>query len=176
MIFLYLLNTALPILLLLLLSSFIHVFIHELGHALPVLANPRAWAVVYVGSFGDQSGSFALHIGRRLKIWIKYNPSLWFRGMCQPYGPEFTINEKIRYVMAGPLASLLLGVVACLLLQIGILPGFVRFWLGFTVLFAAFGLLGSTIPAGRQRYTSDGSPVYPDLILAFRMWRSKRLT
>ena len=175
-IFLYVLNTALPILLLLLLSSFIHVVIHELGHALPVLANSRAWAVVYVGSFGDRSGSFPVRIGRRLKIWIKYNPFRWFRGMCQPCGAEFTINEKIRYVMAGPLASLLLGVVACLLLQIGILPGFLRFWLGFMVLFAAFGLVGSAIPAGRQRYTSDGSPVYPDLILAFRMWRSKRLT
>jgi hypothetical protein len=95
--------------------------------------------------------------------------------MCRPGGASFYINQQIGYVMAGPLASVLLGVIACLLLQIGMLPGFLRFWLAFTVLFAAFGLLGSTVPAGRSRYTNDGSPVYPDLILAWRLWRSKRL-
>jgi hypothetical protein len=173
-IFLYLFNTALPILLLLVLSSFIHVFVHELGHAIPVLATSRAWATIYVGSFGDSRRSFGLRIGR-LKIWIKYNPLLWFRGMCRPGGASFSINQQIGYVMAGPLASVLLGVVACLLLQIDKWPGGVRFWLGFTVLFATFGLLGSTVPAGRRRYTNDGGPVYPDLILAWRLWRSKRL-
>ncbi|HEV3411782.1 MAG TPA: hypothetical protein VG101_04845 [Puia sp.] len=174
MIFLYLFNTVVPILLLLLLSSFIHVLVHELGHALPVLATPHSCATVYVGSFGDRRQSIGLRLGR-LKIWIKYNPFLWFRGMCQPGGASFSINQQICYLLAGPLASILLGVLACLLLQIEVLPGFLRFWLGFLVLFAAFGLLGSTFPAGRRRYTVDGTPVYPDLILAFRLWRSKRL-
>ena len=173
-IFLYLFNTALPILLLLLLSSLTHVLVHELGHALPVLAKPRAWATVYVGSFGDPGQSVGFRLGR-LKISIKYNPFLWFRGMCQPGGASFSINQQIRYVLAGPLASVLLGVLAFLLLQIVVLPGFFRFWLGFIILFAAFGLLGSTVPAGRRRYTVDGTPVFPDLILAFRLWRSKRL-
>lgn len=174
MIFLYLFNTVVPILLLLLLSSFVHVLVHEIGHALPVLANPRAWATVYIGSFGDPRQSAGFRLGR-LKIWIKYNPFLWFRGMCQPGGASFSINRQIRYVLAGPLASVLLGTLACLLLQIAALPGFLRFWLGFIILFAAFGLLGSTFPAGRRRYTSSGTPVYPDLVLAFRLWRSKRL-
>jgi hypothetical protein len=173
-IFLYLLNTAFPILLLLLLGSFFHVFIHELGHATPVLLRSGGWATIYIGSFGDTRRSVGLRIGR-LKIWIKYNPFLWFRGMCRPGGASFSVHQQIGYVMAGPLASLLLGVTACLLLQIGMLPGFLRLWLGFVVLFAAFGLLGSTVPAGRRRYTADGSPVYPDLILAVRLWRSKRL-
>jgi hypothetical protein len=172
-IFLYLFNTAVPILLLLLLSSFLHVLVHELGHALPVLANRGAWATVYVGSFGDPRHSLGLRLGR-LKIWIKYNPFLWFRGMCRPGGASFSIDQQIRYVLAGPLASLLLGVLAFLLLQIGTLPGFLRFWLGFIILFTAFGLLGSTVPAGRRRYTVDGTPVYPDLILVFRLWRSKK--
>jgi hypothetical protein len=173
-IFLYLFNTALPILLLLLLGSFFHVFIHELGHATPVLLRSGGWATIYIGSFGDTRRSVGLRIGR-LKIWIKYNPFLWFRGMCRPGGASFSVGQQIGYVMAGPLASLLLGVTACLLLQIGMLPGFLRLWLGFMVLFAAFGLLGSTVPAGRRRYTADGTPVYPDLILADRLWRSKRL-
>jgi hypothetical protein len=173
-IFVYLFNTVLPILLLLLLASFIHVLIHELGHALPVLATSGAWATVYVGSFGDSTQSLGLRFGR-LNIWIKYNPFLWFRGMCRPGGASFTVNQQIRYLLAGPLASLLLGISACLLLRIGMLPGFLRFSLGFVVLFAAFGLLGSSVPAGRRRNTSDGSQVYPDLILAFRLWRSKRL-
>jgi hypothetical protein len=95
--------------------------------------------------------------------------------MCRPGGASFSVDQQIGYVMAGPLASVLLGVIACLLLQIGMLPGFLRLWLGLVVLFAAFGLLGSIVPAGRRRYTADGAPVYPDLILAVRLWRSKRL-
>jgi hypothetical protein len=171
---LYFLSSALPILLLLLLSSFLHVLVHEVGHAIPVLATPPASATVYIGSFGDSGQSFGFRAGR-LQIWIKYNPFLWFRGMCRPGGVPFTINQQIRYVIAGPLASVLLGVVACLALQVDGLPGSLRFWLGFLVLFAAIGFLGSMVPAGRRRYTSDGNPVYPDLILALRLWRSKRL-
>ena len=174
MILLYLYNTVVPLLLLLLLSSLAHVLFHELGHALPVLATPRALATVYIGSFGDTRQSFGFRVGR-LRIWIRYNPFLWFRGMCRPGGASFTINQQIRYVMAGPLASVLLGLFACLALGIDGLPGFLRFWLGFLVLFSMFGFLGSTVRAGRKRFTSDGSPVYPDLILALRLWRSKRL-
>jgi hypothetical protein len=173
-IFLYLFNTVVPILLLLLLGSFFHVLIHELGHATPVLLGSRGWATIYIGSYGDPNHSFGCRIGR-LKIWIKYNPFLWFRGMCQPGGASFSISRQIGYVAAGPLGSLLLGAFSCGLLLISQLPGVVRLLLGFMVLFAAMGLLGSAIPTGRRRYTRDGRPVYPDLILIVRLWRSKRL-
>jgi len=174
MIALYLFNTVLPILLLLLLSSFIHVLVHELGHAAPVLAVNQTWATVYVGSYGDSGRSFGFRAGR-LNIWIKYNPFLWFRGMCLYGGNHLSTNRQIGCVLAGPLASILLGIVSCLLLQIGEIPGFFKLWLGFTALFAILGLLGSTFPAGRRRHTRDGIPVHPDLMLAYRLWRSKRL-
>jgi hypothetical protein len=173
-IFLYFFNTVVPILLLLLLGSFFHVLIHELGHALPVLLGSRGWATIYVGSYGDSYRSLGLRIGR-LKIWIKYNPFLWFRGMCQPGGASFSVNQQIGYVAAGPLGSLLLGSVSCALLSVGSIPGFLRLWLGFMVLFSVMGLLGSIVPAARRRFTRDGSQVYPDLILIVRLWRSKRL-
>jgi hypothetical protein len=173
-IFLYFFNTVVPILLLLLLGSFFHVLIHELGHAIPVLVGSRGSATIYIGSYGDTMRSLGCRIGR-LKIWIKYNPFLWFRGMCQPGGASFSINRQIGYVAAGPFGSLLLGVGACSLLSIGRVPGFFRLWLGFIVLFAAMGLLGSAFPTGRRRYTRDGRQVYPDLILILRLLRSKRL-
>ena len=173
-ILLYFFNTVVPILLLLLLGSFFHVLIHELGHAIPVLLGSRGWATIYVGSYGDPSRSLGFRIGR-LKIWIKYNPFLWFRGMCQPGGASFSINQQIGYVAAGPLGSLLLGALSCALLSVGSIPGFLRLWLGFMVLFSVMGLLGSIVPAARRRFTRDGSPVYPDLILIVRLWRSKRL-
>jgi len=173
-ILLYLFNTVVPILLLLLLGSFFHVLFHELGHAAPVLLGSRGWATIYIGSYGDPGRALGCRIGR-LKIWIKYNPFLWFRGMCQPGGASFSINRQMLYVAAGPLGSLLLGLGACSLLSIGQIPGFLRLWLGFTVLFAAMGLLGSTVPTGRRRHTRDGKLVYPDLILIVRLWRSKRL-
>ncbi|HUB59687.1 MAG TPA: hypothetical protein VL978_03230 [Puia sp.] len=173
-IFFYLFNTVVPILLLLLLGSFFHVLIHELGHALPVLFGSPGWATVYIGSYGDPGHSFGIRVGR-LKIWIKYNPFLWFRGMCQPGGASFSINRQIGYVACGPLGSLLLGAAACGLLTIGAIPGFLRLFFGFLVLFSTMGLLGSIVPAGRRRFTSDGRPVYPDLILMIRLWKSKRL-
>ncbi|HET6255938.1 MAG TPA: hypothetical protein VFE32_17810 [Puia sp.] len=174
MIFLYLFNTGVPILLLALLGSFFHVLIHEAGHAAPVLLGSRGWATIYIGSYGDSRRSFGCRIGR-LKIRIKYNPFLWSKGMCQPGGASFSINQQILYVAAGPLGSLLLGAVSCGLLSAGGIPGFLRLWLGFVVLFSAMGLLGSIVPAGRRHHTRDGRPVYPDLILIIRLWRSKRL-
>lgn len=173
-ILLYILDTAVPILLLLILGSFFHVFLHELGHAVPVLTRSGGWATIYIGSYGDRERSFGFRVGR-LKIWTKYNPFLWFRGMCETGGVSLSINQQILYVATGPLASLLLGVVSCSLLTIGQIPGVLRLWLAFMVLFAAMGLLGSGVPTGRRRYTRDGRLVYPDLILIIRLWRSKRL-
>lgn len=172
-IFLYVLNTAVPILLLLLLGSFVHVLVHELGHATPILIGTRAAVTVYIGSFGDAGNSFEWQI-RRLKLRIKYNPFLWFRGMCQPHG-DFSLHQQQVYIAMGPLCSLLLGIISCLLLMIGLIPGFFRLWLGFIVLFSLLGLLGSTVPVGRQRLTAAGQPVQPDLIAFLRLWRSKRL-
>jgi hypothetical protein len=173
-ILLYILNTVLPIVLLLLLSSFFNVLIHELGHAIPVLLTTPGSATIYIGSYGDRNKSVGFRIGR-IKFWIKYNPFRWFWGMCQPGGAYFSINQQILYVSAGPLASILLGSTGCALLMTGSFPGAIRFWLGFIVFFAALGLLGSCLPTGRARYTASGAPVYPDLLLAIRLWRSKRL-
>lgn len=173
-IILYIFNTVLPILLLLLLSSFVHVFVHECGHAIPVLAISGTRTTIYIGSYGDSAQSFRFRIGR-VKVRIKKNPFLWFRGMCKYGGAYFSINQQIWFVLAGPLASLLVGILATGLLETGAFPGFLRFWLGFIVLFAGFGLLGSIVPSGRQMHTHDGVRVYPDLIAAVRLWRSKRL-
>lgn len=172
-ILLYILNTAVPILLLLIMGSFVHVLAHELGHAAPILIGTPAAVTIYIGSFGDARHSIEWRIGRLL-LRIKYNPLLWFRGMCQPHG-AFSLNQQLLYIATGPLASLLLGVISCLLLLIGQIPGFFRLWLGFMVLFSVLGLLGSTIPVGRQRLTAAGRPVQPDLITFLRLWRSKRL-
>jgi hypothetical protein len=172
-ILLYILNTAVPILLLLLLGSFVHVLAHEMGHAAPILIGTQAAVTVHIGSFGDARHSFGWVIGR-LTLRIKYNPLLWFRGMCQPFG-DFSLNQQLLYIATGPLSSLLLGIISCLLLLSGQIPGFLRLWLGFIVLFSLLGLLGSTVPVGRQRLTAAGRPVQPDLIAFLRLWRSKRL-
>jgi hypothetical protein len=170
---LYILNTAVPLLLLLLLGSFTHVLVHEMGHSAPILLRTPATVTIYIGSFGDARRSFHLRTGR-LTIVIKHNPFLWFKGMCKPHA-SFPLNLNMLYVATGPLGSLLLGIAAALLLLIPAIPGVVRGGLGFIVLFSILGLMGSTIPMGRQRYTRSGTPVYPDLILFLRLWRSKRL-
>lgn len=174
MILLYLLNTILPILALLLMGSLVHVLFHEVGHAIPVLLRSRhSWATVYIGSYGDPARSFGIQVGR-LKIWMKYNPFLWFRGMCEPGGASFSVRQQIGYIAGGPVGSVLLCVAGCVLLTFSSVPGFLRLWLGFIVLFSVMGIFGSIVPTGRQRYRHDGTPVYPDLILILRLLQTLR--
>ena len=61
--------------------------------------------------------------------------------MCQPGGAPFSINQQIRYVAASS-GSLLLGALSWALLSVGSIPGFLRLWLGFMVLFSVMGLAG----------------------------------
>ena len=173
MILLYIANTAVPLLLLLLLGSFIHVLVHEMGHAAPILLRTSAAVTIYIGSFGDARRSFHIRTGR-VVIIITHNPFLWFRGMCQPHG-IFSLNQQLLYIATGPLGSLLLGTASVLLLFIPGIPGLLRGLLGFMVLFSIMGVLGSTIPVGRTRYTAAGRPVQPDLTVFLRLWRSRRL-
>ncbi len=155
-------------------GSLFHVLFHELGHAIPVLlSSRRSWATVYVGSYGDEAHSFGIRFGR-LKIWIKFNPFRWFRGMCVPGGACFSIRQQIWYIAAGPIGSVILCIIACIFLTLIQLPGFLRLWMGFMVLFSVMGILGSIVPTGRQRYTHDGTPVYPDLILIIRLFQTFR--
>ena len=169
---LVLLVTGLLFLLCLCLVSFFCVLVHELGHAIPFLFMSRKKVTVYIGSFGDPKRSVRIEIGR-LELRIKYNPFLWFRGLCR--GSEsLSPNKTILYIATGPLASLLLGFIAAYLFMNIRFGGVARQWLFFIMVYSFLVVFSSLFRTGKQRYSSKGSPVYPDFVLIARLIRFKR--
>jgi tetratricopeptide (TPR) repeat protein len=156
----------------LLLGSFFVVLVHELGHAIPLLFMSRKKVAIYIGSFGDPKRSVRGRIGR-LEIWIKYNPFLWFRGLCK--GSEsLSPNRTILYISTGPLASVLLAIASGYLLTNFKFGGVLMQWLFFTLIYSLAVVFSSFFRTGKQRYSSKGSPVYPDFVLIARLFRLKR--
>ena len=84
-------------------SAFLCVLVHELGHAIPALLLSKEKVEAYIGSLGLIVPSGKLRMGR-LSIFVSYNPFLWIKGMCKPYG-AYSINRQIFYVSTGPIAT-----------------------------------------------------------------------
>jgi Flp pilus assembly protein TadD len=156
----------------LLLGSFFVVLVHELGHAISFLSMSRKKVTVFIGSFGDPKQSVRFQAGR-LELRIKYNPFLWFRGLCR--GSEsLSPNKTIFYIATGPLASLLLGIIAGYLFMNFRFGGLAMQWLFFVMVYSFLVVFSSLFQTGKQRYSSKGSPVYPDIVLIARLIRLKR--
>lgn len=82
---------------------------HEIGHAIPALLFTKKQVTVYIGSYGDISGTKKIDIGR-FRIYFKWNFFDWKIGMCKM---EETIQEKwknVLIIIGGPIASLLISV------------------------------------------------------------------
>lgn len=88
---------------------------HELGHAIPTLIFTKGLVSIYIGSYGDPKKSLVLNIGR-LRIFFKYDPLLWNHGLCEASEASSSIFKAIIIVLMGPLASLLLGSIALVIL------------------------------------------------------------
>src|SRR5580704_13733084 len=149
------------ILLLFALVSFFVVLFHELGHALMVLAFSEGDVNIYIGSYGEVNNSLQVRTGR-LTTHIKYNPVKWRRGICFPPNAQISTNHQIIYVAAGPVLSLLSGLIALYIFQ-HINPGVIRFELMFFGFSSVLVGVGNLLPivlskraATGQRITSDG--------------------
>ncbi len=156
----------------LLLGSFLVVLVHEMGHAIPLLFMSRKKVTVFVGSFGDPKQSVRFQAGR-LELKITYNPFLWFRGLCK--GSEsLSPNKTILYIATGPLASVLLAIASGYLLMNFKFEWIVMQFLVFMLIYSFLAVFSSFVRTGKQRYSSKGSPVYPDFVLIARLIRLKR--
>jgi len=154
-------------------SFFINILLHELGHAIPILVWSKKKVKVYIGSFGDPQRSWRLPLGR-LELYLKYNPFLWYRGMCKP-GERLSVNKTIAYIAMGPLVSLLIAGTCYLLLKT-IEPNHDQ-----TVVLTTLMLIGaavtfsSMIPNNRILPTFSGDMVRNDASLILQIWETRNM-
>jgi hypothetical protein len=125
-------------------SAFLCVLVHELGHAIPALLLSEGKVEAYIGSVGLVVPSGKLRIGR-LTLFVSHNPFLWMKGMCKPDG-SFSKKRQLLYIGTGPVASVLLGVLAYNVLTITESSGFSWWCLLLILIFSIFFSACSIIP------------------------------
>lgn len=166
--------TIIPVALLLGVTFFIVVTLHELGHAVPALIMTRGDVIIYIGSYGSSSRSFRISMGRRLTLICKYNPLLWYRGCCFAPDYELSINQKIVFVAGGPLASLI-GTLAfwglMTLTQDSV--GLIRIVSGSVFTLSLVITILTVFPITAAQYTPSGHPVYNDAYQIISLFRRK---
>jgi Flp pilus assembly protein TadD len=144
---------------------------HELGHAIPAILLTRQVVTIYLGSYGDPNRSLHFKIGL-LEVWFKYNPFMWREGLCVPSAPDISFNNRIIYILGGPIVSVIFGALTCYFAF-----GFdvhAIFKLIFIVFFCStiFDLLVNLIPIDHAILLHDGTVTYNDgtqLKLLFRV-------
>jgi tetratricopeptide (TPR) repeat protein len=137
------------------------VFFHELGHAIPIILLTRKKATIYIGSHGDPKKSLKLNAGV-LQVFFRYNPFAWRLGLCVPSAKTVSLNAQIIYVLAGPFASLIFGIIACYFTFAYDLHGFLKLFLIVFLGSAFFDLLVNLIPNTTPVKLYDGTIAYND--------------
>jgi tetratricopeptide (TPR) repeat protein len=137
------------------------VLFHELGHAIPAILLTGKRVAVYIGSYGDPAKSLRLTLGL-LDIWFKYNPFLWRQGLCIPNTENCSINKQILWIVCGPIASLILALIACYCSFAYDLHGALKLSLIVFLSSAIFDLFINIIPDNTPVKLHDGSIAYND--------------
>jgi tetratricopeptide (TPR) repeat protein len=150
------------------------VLFHELGHAIPAILLTKQKATIYIGSYGDPEKSLKINFGL-LEIFFRYNPFAWRLGLCVPSAKAISINKQIIYTLTGPLASLLIGLIACYFTFAYDLHGFLKLFLIVFVGSALFDLFVNLIPNGTQIKLYDGRITYNDGYSLKQLFYYKRL-
>ncbi len=153
-------------------AFFVTVTLHELGHAIPALLMTRDDVTIYIGSFGSSYNCFHVTIGR-LDFYCKYNPLLWYKGCCLCSDNYLSINQRIWFVAAGPIASISGTIITWLLISHLQEETFLRIVLGGIFLISLISTVYNLIPNPVPRYTPSGYPVYSDTYQILRLLRMK---
>ena len=90
--------------------------VHEFGHAVAAYLITKEKVTLYLGSYGEEHKSKKIVLGR-FEIWVRKNIFLWRGGLCKS-SASFSTRQMFIYILAGPVASLLLFTVflLCMLL------------------------------------------------------------
>jgi tetratricopeptide (TPR) repeat protein len=152
---------------------FLNVFLHELGHAIPILFWSKKRVSIYIGSFGDPTRSLIMRIGR-LDVYLKYNPFRWMRGLCKSE-ERLPVNKIIVYTAMGPLSSLLVTLVCLLLLKTADPSHDLRVVLVTIMVIGGSLVLSSAIPMGKLHGTFSGKAVTNDMMQVIRLWKKRKM-
>jgi tetratricopeptide (TPR) repeat protein len=150
------------------------VLFHELGHAIPVILLTKQKATIYIGSYGDPKKSLKINFGV-LTIFFRYNPFAWRLGLCVPSAKTISINKQIIYTLTGPLASLLIAIIACYFTFAYDLHGFLKLFLIVFLGSAFFDLIVNLIPIETPIKLYDGTITYNDGYSLKQFFYFKRL-
>lgn len=144
---------------------------HELGHAtVPLLT--RMKTEIYIGSYGDARTSIHFRLGL-LSIWVSLNPLKWNRGLCMTKEP-LPFSLEVLSILAGPLASCILGAAATFMAITLDAHGFVKLLFVVFTFCAVIGLWVN-LRVRNDAYTmADGSRVYNDGHRLKELFRSRR--
>ncbi|HVV04093.1 MAG TPA: hypothetical protein VHC96_07710 [Puia sp.] len=168
-----LITTVIPLILLLGVSFFVTVLLHELGHAIPAIFMTTDDVNIYIGSLGDPDKCFHFFIGR-IAVYCKYNPLLWYKGCCFAADTYYlSLDQRLLFTAGGPIASVIGTILTWLLLSVTENQDFLRVLTGGIFVVSLLATLGSLIPLVRVRYTASGQPVYNDGYEIFRILRAK---
>lgn len=154
--------------------NFVHVVLHELGHAIPAYLLTKQKVEVYIGSYGDKQ--YCIKISTHpIDCWIKINPLSWFKGLCKPTAKELNINAQLIYTAVAPLVSIVYIFFILYLWadfdpdgKLGIFP--VILALGSITLMAL-----NLLPVSRALKMDDGSVTYNDGYTIRILLRVKRI-
>lgn len=146
------------------------VLIHELGHAIPAFLLTRKKVLVYVGSYGSPKHCLRLPLGV-MDIYLHYIPFSWNKGVCIPGAKEISVNKQIIYTLTGPMASLMVAVIALYFRQNTEGYSYLGFFLILFLCSAVFDLFHNLIPNQNPIILDDGKETFNDgksLAILFR--------
>ncbi|HVU95591.1 MAG TPA: hypothetical protein VHE34_10220 [Puia sp.] len=152
---------------------FLNVFLHELGHAIPMLFWSKKKVAIYIGSFGDPNRSFRLPAGR-LNVYLKYNPFLWFKGMCRPE-ERMSVNKMIFYIAMGPVVSLLITGICLLILKTMGPDSRETVVLVTIMVIGGLCVLSSAIPRNKLHGTYSGNGMKNDAAQIVHLWKMRNV-
>jgi hypothetical protein len=99
---------------------------------------------------------------------------LWYKGCCLCSDDYLSINQRIWFVAAGPIASILETVLTWLLISNLQQADFLRIVFGSIFVISLGATTYNLFPNPVARYTPSGYPIYSDTYEIFRLLRIKQ--
>jgi len=135
--------------------------LHEMGHALAAAALSKKNIEVYLGSYGGNERNITFRTG--LITWHVYNnPMYWRGGLCKVNDTEMEYNQKLMYILAGPLFPALFAMIFLVVTQFFQLHENIIVFAIFLLIGSVFGMIYNLIPSSNPIKLNDGTTTNND--------------
>ena len=135
------------ILMLCVISWFILVFLHELGHSIPALIFTRGQVKIFIGSYGNEN-FFNFKIFR-LIIFFKPRFFLLKEGGCCKHDVDISDLKALIIIVSGPVIALAIPIIFALLSFNFNSHGFIKF---FSIIFLLISVIGTIYSLFPKRF------------------------